>query len=79
MRNRNNKLYVSCAFAPHLLFSNFNTATIANNPLITNTFIFSAMAFEILYRTEDLLTKETIAFGLIGSVIYRFWTHHFAT
>ncbi len=67
--HRHNKADVSHTLAAHLLFCDHYTATVANNALIADTLILSAVTFIVLYRTEYLLTEKTIALGLIGAVV----------
>src|SRR4051794_16127878 len=59
-------------FAANLLFCYFNTTPITYDPFITDPFIFSAGTFVILYRSENAFTEQTIPFGFICSVVYRF-------
>ncbi len=57
------------AFPAHLLLCYFHTATVADNPFITNSFIFSAGTFVVFYGTENAFAEQTIPFRLIGSVV----------
>ena len=77
MSHRNHELNVSHALAANFLLGNFYTATVANNTFVTNAFVFTAMALVIFYRAENAFTKETVAFGLVSTVVDRFWFQHF--
>ena len=63
----------------YFLLSNFNTATVADNSFVTDSFILTAMTFPIFYRTENSLTEQTTPFRLVGSVVDGFWFHYFTT
>ena len=52
MRNGRGKLNVAHAFAAHLGFCDFNPAAVADNALVADTLIFSAVAFPVLCRPE---------------------------
>ena len=68
---------MSHTFTAYFLFGYFNTATVANNSFVTDSFVFSAMAFIILYRSENPFAKQTVTFGFIGPVIDGFGFQHF--
>ena len=70
---------VSHTFTTNFLLGNFHTTTIADNAFITDSFIFTAMAFIILNRTKNTFAKQTITFRLVGTIVDRFWFEHFAT
>ena len=68
---------VSHTLATYLLFRNFNATTVADNTLVTNTLVFTAMALVILRRTEDALAEKTIALGLVGTIVDGFGFQNF--
>jgi len=53
MSYRDHEGNMSHPFTPYLFLGNFNPATVANDPFITDPFVFSAMTFIILNRSED--------------------------
>ena len=66
------ELYVTHSFPSDLCAGHFDTALFAGNALVTDTFIFTAMAFPVLHRSEDAFAEKTVFFGFLGSVIYSF-------
>src|SRR2546430_7586202 len=50
------------AFAAHGFRRYFYSAAVANNTFVPDTFIFTAKAFPIASRSEDLLAKESVFF-----------------
>ena len=61
---------VAHAFASHFLFGNFYTTSVADNALVADAFVFSAMAFVVFDRTKNALAEETVALGLVCAVVY---------
>ncbi len=70
------QLDVAHALAAHLLFSHLHTTAVADDTLVTDTLVLAAMALEILDRTENLLTEQAIALGLVGAVVDGFGLEH---
>ncbi len=66
------------AFAAHLLLSHLHTTAVADYTLVTDTFVFAAMALVVLHRTEDLLTEKPVALRLVGAVVDCFRLQHLA-
>jgi hypothetical protein len=64
------------SFSSQAFLVDFNTASVADYPVVTYSFVFSAMAFPILYRTENFLTEQTVFIRLKCSVVdcFRFKT-----
>ena len=56
----------------HLLFGHFDAAPVADDAAVADPLVFSAIAFVILGRTEDLLAEKTVFLRLIGPVVDRF-------
>ena len=77
--HRHHQLYMSHTFTAYFLFCNFYTTTVADDTFITDTLIFTAMAFVILNRTKNALAEQTIAFGFVRTVIYGFRLQNFTT
>ena len=69
MGHGHNKLDVAHALTTHFLLSDFNTATVAHNAFVADALILSAMALEILYRTEDTFAEKAVALRLVGAVV----------
>ena len=72
------KLDVAHALAAHFLFGDFHAATVADDALVADALVFSAMALIVLYRTEDALAEEAVALGLVGAVVDGFGLEHLA-
>ncbi len=72
VRDRNGQLNVSHAFAANAGQTHFNAATVADDPFMLDTFVFSATALPVLGRTEDAFTEKTALFRLKCTVVDRF-------
>src|SRR5439155_12936180 len=57
------ELDVPHALATHASQSHFDAATIADHTAITDSLVFAAMAFPVLYGTEDALAEEAVLLG----------------
>jgi hypothetical protein len=55
--------------ATHLLLSDLHAAMIADNALVADALIFSAMAFIVFHRAENLLAEKAVALRLVGAVV----------
>ena len=53
----------------YFLFCHLNAATVADNSFVTDTFIFSAIAFPFFGRTENPLAEKSVFLGTKGSVV----------
>ena len=69
MYNRHNQFDVTHAFAADFLFSHFHATTVAHDTLITNAFVLAAITFVVLDGTKNALAKQTVAFGLVRTVV----------
>ena len=69
MGYRDCELYVSHTFPAHLLFSDFHTAPVAYDTPVADSLVFSAVAFVVLRRAEDLLAEESVPFRLVRPVV----------
>ena len=69
MSNGHLELDVSHALTTHFLFRDFYTATVTDDATIADTLVLTAVALEVLHRTEDALAEEPITLGLVGTVI----------
>ena len=63
------KFDVTHALATHLAFCYFYTALFANDTLVTDTLVLSAVAFPVLDRPEDAFAEQAVAFRLLGAVV----------
>ena len=77
MNNRNNQFDMSHSFATNFLFSDFNTATITHDTLITNTLVLSASTLVIFYWSKNSFAKQTVSFGLVCTIVDRFGFNYF--
>ena len=66
------------SLASDLSAGNFNAALVADNAFISDSLIFTAMAFPVLGRSENPLAEQTVFFGFLSSVIDGFGLGDFA-
>ena len=78
MHHRNHQRDVSHALAAHLLLGHLHAAAVADDALVTDALVLTAMALVILHRTEDALAEQTVALGLVGTVVNGFGLQHLA-
>ncbi len=69
MGNRDHKRYMSHSLTPYFLFSNLDSAAVAYYSLVSYPFVFSAVAFVILDRSEDPFAEESVTLGFVGPVV----------
>ena len=69
MSHRNSEFDVSHTLTAHFLLCYLDTATVADNALITNAFIFATVAFPVACGTENALAEQTVALRLVGAVV----------
>jgi len=70
MRNRGRELDMAKPFSSDLGLDNLDTAFLADYAAVLHALVLAAVAFEILYRTENLGAEEPISFRLECSIIY---------
>ena len=70
---------MSHTLTTYFFLCNFNTTSITNDSFITDSFVFTTVTFIIFNRTENSLTKQTISFWFVCSVINRFRLKYFTT
>ena len=68
MSYRYNQFDMPHTFTTHFLFSDFYTATIADNTFIAYSLVLTAVALIILDRTKYLFTEQAITFIPQGSL-----------
>jgi hypothetical protein len=78
MYDGNYELDMAHTFAAHFFFCHLYPTSVADNPFVADALIFTAIAFIILYRTENPFAEKTVAFRFIGTVVDRFWFEHLA-
>ena len=66
------------AFAADLLLRHFHTTAVADNTLVADALVLSAMALVILRGTEDALTEKTVALRLVSTVVDGFRLQYFS-
>ena len=69
---------VSHSLAADFLFGDFDAATVADDALVADALVLTAVALVILYGTEDSLAEETVAFRLVCTVVDRLRLEHLA-
>jgi hypothetical protein len=68
---------VTHALTTYFFLCYFYTTTVTNDSFVTDTLVFTAMTFVILYRTEDFFAEKTIAFWLVCAVVDGFRLQNF--
>src|SRR4029079_7999381 len=66
VRDGNGELDVTHALAAHLAQGHFDAAAVADDTAVANSLVFAAMAFPVLYRTENALAEQAVLLGLEG-------------
>ena len=69
MGHRNHQRDVSHALTTHFFLRHLDAAVVANDVLVPDALVLSAVAFPVLHRTEDTLTEQAVALGFIGTVV----------
>ena len=69
MSHRNDELDVATAVAAHLLLGYLYTTTVADNAFVTNALVLAAGALIVASRTEDALAEQTVALGLVRTIV----------
>src|SRR5699024_10970440 len=65
VHHRNDQLDVTHSFPPYFFLCHFYSASITDDPLVSDSFIFSTVTLIILDRSENSFTEQTVPFGLI--------------
>ncbi len=69
VRHGRGKLDVAHALAAHLAARDFDAALVADDALVADALVLTAVALEVLLRSEDLLAEEAVFFGLERAVV----------
>src|SRR5688572_22770323 len=72
MNNGHHQFDVTHTLTTHFLFSNLNTATVTNDTLVTDTFVFSVVTLIIFNRSDNTLAEQTITFRFVGTIVNGF-------
>src|SRR5665213_703524 len=78
MRDGNGEFDVTHALATNAAQGYFDAATVADHAAIAYALVFPAMAFPVLYRTENTLAEEAVLLRLERPVVDRFRLENFA-
>jgi hypothetical protein len=70
---------VSQSLSSHLLLGHLYSTAVADNSLITDTFILTTVTFVILYRSENPFAEKTVPFWFVCSIVNRFWLQYFSS
>ena len=79
MCDRYFELDVPHTLTAHFLLRDLDTASVTDDTTIADALVLTAVAFEVLHRTEDALTEEPITLGLVGAVVDGLRLEHFTT
>ena len=69
VRDGRGKFDMPHALAAHLGARDFHAALFADDPLIADTLVFSAVALPILRGTKDLFAEKTVPLGFLRAVV----------
>ena len=69
VRNGSSKLDVPHALAAHLRTRHLDTAAVADNALVADALVLSAVAFPVARRAKDPLAEQTITLGFERAVV----------
>ena len=67
--HRDCELDMAHAFAAHFLLGDLDAAAVADDAFVTYAFVFAAVALPVAGGSEDTLAEQTVAFGLIGTIV----------
>ena len=70
MAHRTGQLDMAHALTAYLGAGNLDAALVADNALVADSLVLTAVAFEILGRAENSLAEEAVAFRLERTVVY---------
>ena len=69
MCHGHNQLDMTTALATNFLLGHFHSTAVTDDTLIADALVLSAMALVVLGGTENALAEETVALGLVGTVV----------
>jgi hypothetical protein len=79
MSHGNHQVDVPNTVTSYFFLGDFNSTTVTNNSFVSDTLVFTTGTLKIFDRTKDSLTKQTVTFGFVGSVVDRFRLENFAS
>ena len=77
--NRNHQGDVSHALTTYFLFGHFYTTAVTDDTFISDTLVFTTVAFVIFNRSKNALTEQAIALRFVGAVVDGFRFQNFTT
>ena len=78
MHHRNHQRDVSHALAAHLLLGHLHAAAVADDAFVADALVLTAVALVILHRAENPFAEQTVALGLVGTVVNGLGLQHLA-
>ena len=78
MGNRRGKLDMAHALTTHLGLDDLDAAFFTDNAAIFHALVFAAEALIVLNRSEYPSSEQTVALGLKGPIVDRFWLFYLA-
>ena len=69
MGNGSRKFDVAHSLSPHFSLGNLYSATVADDSLVSDSLVLTAVALPVFHRPENLLAEKTVLFGLQSSVV----------
>ncbi len=69
MCHGHHQLDMSGTLTAHFLLGYLHAASVADNSFITDTLVLTASTLIVLSRTEDALTEQSIALGLVCTIV----------
>ena len=79
MGNRSCKLNVSHTLSSDRRFCYFNAASVTDNALITDLFVFTAMTLPVLAWSKDPLAEKSVLFRFQSTVVNSLRLGYFAS
>ena len=78
VHHRNHQRDVSHALAAHLLLGHLHAAAVADDAFVADALVLTAVALVILHRAENPFAEQTVALGLVGTVVNGLGLQHLA-
>ena len=75
---RSSKFDVTHTFTTNLCFCNFYATLFANNTLVADAFVLTAVAFPVFDRSKNLFAEKTVFFWFLCAVVDSFGFFNFA-
>ena len=78
MHHRNDQRDMAHALAAHLLLGHLHAAAVADDAFVADALVLTAVALVILHRAENPFAEQTVALGLVGTVVNGLGLQHLA-